>query len=370
MNKYEVKTLLEKFDAGNCTDEEVAMLESWYLNWRNEPLELENTAADQSVGRIWARLQEENKAVKLWPRIRIALGVAAAVATITLGILLYYTSAPRHPEGSTARRNLQDNDIVPGSNKAFITLADGSTISLSDAKAGLSIQGSQLQYNDGSEVKTGSQDLSLLEKEITINTPRGGTYQIDLQDGTRVWLNAASSLTYHKALSKRGERIVTLNGEAYFEVAKDKAHPFIVQSKKQRVEVLGTHFNISNYDDDSTARTTLLEGSVKINQAILKPGQQSVIENNQLKVIPADIELAMAWKNNDFVFNGEDFKTTMRKIARWYNVDIVYDPGLRESIELDGWISRKNKLSDVLVKIEQAGNVHFKIEGRRVIVEK
>ena len=370
MNKYEVKALLEKFDAGNCTDEEVAMLESWYLNWRNEPLELENTAADQSVDRIWARLQQENKPVKLWPRIRIAVGAAAAVAMITLGILLYYTSALRHPEESKTVGNLLDSDIVPGSNKAFITLADGSTISLSDAKAGLSIQGKELQYNDGSKVKTGLQDLSLLEKEITINTPRGGTYQIDLQDGTRVWLNAASSLTYHKALSKRGERIVTLNGEAYFEVAKDKAHPFIVQGKKQRVEVLGTHFNISNYDDDSTARTTLLEGSVKINQAILKPGQQSVIEDNRLKVIPADIELAMAWKNNDFVFKGEDFKTTMRKIARWYNVDIVYDPGLRENIELDGWISRENKLSEVLTRIELAGNIHFKIEGRRIVVEK
>ncbi|MDR6782200.1 transmembrane sensor [Pedobacter africanus] len=364
MNKHEVKALLEKFDAGNCSEEELAMLESWYITWRNEePLKIESTVADRSVERIWARLQEneENKSVKLWPGKLIWWASAAAVF-IVMGIGFYfYKNQHAAPYA---------NDIAPGSNKAYLILADGSTISLSDAKAGLNIQDNQLHYNDGTQVKTGSKDLSLLEKGITINTPRGGTYQISLQDGTRVWLNAASSLTYHKGLNKRGERIVTLNGEAYFEVAKDKIHPFIVQSKKQRVEVLGTHFNISNYDDDSTARTTLLEGSVKINETMLKPGQQSVITGNQLKVVPANIELAMAWKKEDFIFEGEDFKTTMRKIGRWYDVDIEYAPGVREDIELGGWISRKSKLSEVLEKIEQVGNVHFKVEGRRIIVEK
>nr|WP_121272743.1 FecR family protein [Pedobacter schmidteae] len=369
MNKYDVKALLEKFDAGNCSDEELAMLESWYLNWRSdEPLVLESTAADESVDRIWTRLQEEErKPIKLWSRKLMKWASSAAAVILVAGIGFYFY---KNNYKANTDAIAYANDIAPGGNKAFITLADGSIINLSDAKAGLSLQDKQLHYNDGTKVETRSQNLALLEKGVTIHTPRGGTYQIDLQDGTRVWLNAASSLTYHQSLNKHGQRIVTLNGEAYFEVAKDKAHPFIVQSKKQRVEVLGTHFNISNYDDDSTARTTLLEGSVKINEAQLKPGQQSVLTDNQLKVIPADIELAMAWKNDDFVFKGEDFKTTMRKIARWYDVDIVYDQHLAENIELGGWVSRKSKLSEVLRRIELAGNVHFKIEGRKIIVEK
>ena len=368
MNKYEVKALLEKFDAGNCSEEEIAILESWYLNWRNEePLNLENAKADLSVNRIWARLQESESRPNKLRTLKLTLWAGAAAVFIIMGIGFYFYKTTYN---TTRRTVAYANDIAPGSNKAYLRLADGSTISLSDVKAGLSIQDNQLQYNDGTPVKTGAQDLSLLEKGVTINTPRGGTYQINLQDGTRVWLNAASRLTYYKGLNKHGERVVTLNGEAYFEVAKDKAHPFIVQSKKQKVEVLGTHFNISNYDDDSTARTTLLEGSVKINEILLKPGQQSVITGNQLKVMPADIELAMAWKNDDFVFEGEDFKTTMRKIARWYDVGIEYEPGVRDDIELGGWISRKSKLSEVLKQIEQVGNVHFKIEGRRIIVEK
>lgn len=361
--------MLEKFDAGNCSEEEIAILETWYLNWqKHSPVVIDDGEVEQSLDRIWNRLQKSEPApTSVLPNRFMTWALRAAAVILLVGISLYLYNVKKDLKINSANYS---KDIMPGGNKAFITLANGRTISLSNLKSGLNVRDKQLRYNDGTKVEEVAQDLALLKEGITLRTPRGGTYQIVLQDGTRVWLNAESSLTYHHFPDVNGNRVVNLKGEAYFEVAKDKVHPFIVHGENQNVKVLGTHFNICNYDDDHVARTTLLEGSIKINDTILMPGQQSVISNKQIKIMPADIEQSMAWMNDDFVLNGETFKNTMQKIARWYDVDVVYKEGVAENVELGGWVSRKSKLSEVLHRIEQAGKVHLKLEGRQVIVEK
>lgn len=365
MDKYQVKALLEKFDEGNCTAEELALLEEWYLNWRQTPVHLTQEQIDESLDRIWNRLQHaRKKPVKLY-NLRSVIRSIAAILVLAIGISLYfyrYQSVNKHVTEETV------NDIEPGSNKAWIVLADGRKIDLSKDKTGVKVLKGQLTYNDGSKLLD---EPELINQPVTLQTPRGGTYQVQLPDGTEVWLNAATKLIYYPVLSNKGKRIVDLEGEAYFEVAKDKAHPFIVQSKAQVVEVLGTHFNISSYPDDMLSKTTLLEGRIKINHNMLLPGQQAILKDKNLSIQQADTEHTMAWKNGDFVFKGENFKEMMQKIARWYDVQIEYSENVAtDQVELAGWISRKSKLSEVLNRIQRAGKIHFKIEGRKIIVEK
>lgn len=369
--------LADKVANGKASLRELALYNTCYDSFQEDQQSWTEMGFDpevlkqDSLRRFWSQLPADTKpTVKLWPRISV---IAAVVALIALGIYFFNTADFSDKIGSSGLSYA--NDVAPGHNTATITLANGHTVNLSQGKTGVVIDADKLAYNDGTEINTAARSGSLPaidEELLTVSTPRGGTYQVTLPDGTKVWLNAASSL---KFLSSFGEpkydyRKIELVGEAYFEVAKDKNRPFIVTSKGQQVTVLGTHFNISSYDDENITRTTLLEGSVKINEEILKPGEQSILRGGQIKVVTADIETAMAWKNGDFVFKGEDFKTTMRKIARWYNVDIVYDADLKDNIELGGWVSRESKLSEVLSRIELAGDVHFKVEGRRVFVTK
>jgi transmembrane sensor len=210
----------------------------------------------------------------------------------------------------------------------------------------------------------------------TISTPNGGEWQIRLPDGSTVWLNAASSIQYSLNIGTAKQRIVKLDGEAYFEVAKDAAHPFIVETDKQSVEVLGTHFNINSYHDEIVTKTTLLEGSVRVlhhssNQSeILKPGEQSIVSASGIDVKGVDMDEAIAWKNGYFMFNNEKQESILRKVARWYNVEIEYaDPAAKE-VMYYGTVSRFEKISKILTKFEQTGEVRFDIKGNKVIVYK
>ncbi|NQX39013.1 FecR protein [Pedobacter steynii] len=327
------------------------------MTWQEmRSADLKDMSADQAdLMERFITAQDQGRTIRLWPRIAM---VAAALALIFVGV--YFFKSVLQPE---VKNIVARNDVSPGSNKATIRLADGKTISLSGSKSGVVVDRSKIAYNDG----------SLVQHSIgvqTISTPRGGTYQITLSDGTRVWLNAASSLTYVAGLNEKGERSVKLNGEAYFEVAKDKIHPFVVESRGQRVEVLGTHFNISSYEDESVVKTTLLEGSVKINDLILKPNEQSLLSGNDLKVRQVDTENEIAWKNGEFIFKEDDLRATMRKIARWYDVEIIYDASAPAVLTPGGWVSRSKNISAVLKIMEATGKVHFKVEGRRITVTK
>ena len=206
----------------------------------------------------------------------------------------------------------------------------------------------------------------------TLATPKGGQYTITLSDGTRVWLNAASSLRFPAAFTGR-TRVVELTGEGYFEVAKDPTMPFKVKAKGMEVEVLGTHFNINAYADENTVNTTLLEGSVKVAKGNenkkIKPGQQAVIrDNGDLSIVNAiNVEEVIAWKNNEFRFEHIKVSKIMRQVARWYDVEIEYEKNVPD-VELSGIISRKEEVSQLLEILEATHKIQFQLSGNKIMV--
>jgi ferric-dicitrate binding protein FerR (iron transport regulator) len=261
-------------------------------------------------------------------------------------------------------------------------LANGQKISLTDAQKGQIIQQKGVQISktaDGQVVYTAATDSKESSGAIavaqynTMETPRGGQFQLFLPDGTRVWLNAASSLKYPVDLGSAGERRVELSGEAYFEVAHNKDRPFRVITNRQVVEVLGTHFNVSAYNDEPNTKTTLLEGSVKVTggdkSAMLKPGQE-VSLTDHFKVSDVDTEEAVAWKNGYFRFDDERLETVMRKVSRWYNVDVVYrDNDVKDDL-FAAVTTRFANISTLLKIMEQTGDASFSIEGSKIIISK
>lgn len=263
--------------------------------------------------------------------------------------------------------------ITAGGNKAVLTLADGSSIILDSSRQGtLAKQGNVkvIKLNTATLAYNATEANSKEVVYNTLSTPSGGQYQLILPDGSKVWLNAASSIHF-PTIFKGKERNVTVTGEAYFEVAKNTAMPFRIAVKGMVVEVVGTHFNIMAYDDESSMNTTLLEGSVKVSKGginkMLVPGQQSVINMaGEINIVDADMEEVMAWKNGWFQFNAADIKTVMRQIARWYNVEVVYGVKIPTG-HFTGLVSRDNDIEQVL-KILQSGGVHFKIENHKIIV--
>jgi len=307
---------------------------------------------------------------KLWLRFT---SIAAAVALIVMGIYFFNYNNKTKESQSTAYAN----DVDPGKVGATLTLANGKKISLKDASSGelANEEGISIRKTANGQVvyeikkKSGASD-----KINTLTTDKGETYTLILPDQSKVWLNAASSLTYSASLNEHGLRKVKLQGEAYFEIFKDKAHPFIVETDEQQIEVLGTHFNVNSYKDEPGIATTLIEGSVKISsggiQRIIKPGDQALNKSGSITVRQVNLESVMDWKNGDFYLDKVNFKVAMRKIARWYNVEVIYDASITDDMETGGWVSRKSNLSSILKLIESSGLVRFKVEGNKVYVYK
>lgn len=303
---------------------------------------------------------------------------AAAVLFIFISSAVYFL-VNTNTNDNSALVNINnsaapEDDRLPGGDKAMLTLADGSQIVLDSAGNGiLAEQGNTkiIKQQDGQLVYNAAGAGTDVIAYNTLTTPRGGQYKITLPDGSKVWLNAASSLKYPAAFTGN-DRKVEITGEAYFEVAKDASKPFKVQVNQMEVEVLGTHFNINGYGDEEVIRTTLLEGSVKINTAagsnLLKPGQQAQLQKTgRIKLInDADLEETMAWKDGNFQFENSDIKTVMRQLSRWYDVEIEYKGTV--SKHFIGTISRDVNLSKVLAMLQQTGEVKFKIEGKKVVV--
>jgi len=301
-------------------------------------------------------------------------GIAAAIAAITLGVWLYKASDTAGPHAQPDPVFSLASHITPGKQGATLTLSNGKQIKLTGALNGQLAEEIGVAISktaDGQLVYKIAASPSLPGPERiktnTLSTAKGETYQVLLPDGSRIWLNAATTLSYPASFSYLKKRQVKLTGEAYFQVAKDTAHPFIVESGKQEVEVLGTHFNINAYNDEQALTTTLLEGSVKINQqTILKPGQQSVLTGQGgLQVNYVDTEEAVAWKKGDFVFNEEKISIIMRQLERWYNVEIKISDKLANK-EFTGKIARSRNISQVLSLMEETNRIRFKIEGRRI----
>ncbi|MCX2453940.1 FecR family protein [Pedobacter sp. PLR] len=301
---------------------------------------------------------------------------AAAVAVLAIGIGGYYLSSMPAKLNGDAISNVEQKGehILPGGNKAVLTLSDGSQIELDDMANGEIAKESGVKITktaDGRLLYTVREGLAHVKPAFnTISTPRGGQYQVALPDGTMVWLNAASSLKYPSSFTGK-DRLVALTGEAYFEVAKDKKRPFKVKTEQQEVEVLGTHFNINAYDDEEVVKTTLIEGSVKVKlpsnkSAVLKPGQQSVVLND-IKVNQVDANSAIDWKQGLFWFNDESIYSIMRQFSRWYNIEVEYRGDVR-NVRFGGQVSRMKNLAQVLRIMELTKSIQFKVEGNKIIV--
>jgi ferric-dicitrate binding protein FerR (iron transport regulator) len=265
-------------------------------------------------------------------------------------------------------------DIAPGTNRAVLVLADGSSVLLDDAEQGeLSRQANAIinKTADGQivyENQAGAELVPLVYN--TISTPRAGQYRLTLTDGTKVWLNAATSLQFPASFPGK-ERRVKLTGEAYFEVASNASQPFIVETPQQSIEVLGTHFNVNAYEEETQTKTTLLEGKVKVQTGssvrVIKPGEQAAsMQPGSLRVSEADTEEAIAWKNGYFKFNKADIQTIMRQLERWSDVEVEYMGAVPTDLFV-GKINRSENISGVL-RILELSKVQFKIENRKIIV--
>ncbi len=319
----------------------------------------ENTTPVRSIKTMYAK--------KWW-------AAAASILIIsTFGFLVWKGKSEEKNSIANNQQTVITNDIVPGSTRATLTLADGTTLVLDSAKNGtITKEGNVLVVKqDDLLVYNQSSEASVEVLYNTITTPRGGQYQMVLSDGSKVWLNAASSIRFPTTFAGK-ERQVEITGEAYFEVAHLANKPFIVSTGSTSVKVLGTHFNIKAYDDEPAAFITLLEGSVNVSKnleaVILKPGQQASVGQGIQVAAAVDMEQVMAWKNGAFVF-GESMtvKEIMQQLSRWYDVEVVYQN--QPAGHIGGSISRNVNITEVLSILELTGEVHFEIQGKRVIVK-
>ncbi|MFD2553521.1 FecR family protein [Sphingobacterium tabacisoli] len=357
----------------NCTDEEIeevlgasdiAVEEDFVVPSHFEP------RVQQLLGRINQQVDQESvKEKRSIKQIVLRWGSVAAVLAL-IGFATY-TMYERNPAVEIKDgTQVYNQDIPAGGNRATMLLSDGTSVELSEDKEEIIAVNGNYHYEDGTPLM---EEAGTVQSAV-LRTPQGGQYRVVLSDGTKVWLNASSSLTYPTRFVG-GKRQVTLVGEAYFEVAKDTKCPFEVINAGQVVEVLGTSFNIAAYPEEKTIKTTLLEGRVKIALPgngmfkMLTPNQQSTTElgSSLIAVKTVDTESAVAWKNGYFMFDDEDFESIMKKVAKWYDVDIVYE-SKPQNIAFIGTVSRSKNISEVLHALERTGKVKFKISGRKITV--
>lgn len=393
MDIQQLQEILNRFSSGGCTPAEKELVDKWYnelvdsgeMTWN---LEQKNLIQASLENRLLQSITNEPSLALSTGRVRFIQRkfwwAAAVFVLLASGAYFFFLNKPKKENEVVKTNTQQQNDVVPGGNKAVLTLANGKTIILDNAANGK-------LANEGSSVVSKTKDGELVYHSTTINgrseiiafnslsTPKGGQYQLVLPDGSKVWLNAASSITYPTAFTGN-QRKVQITGEVYFEVTHNSQMPFVVEKGRTVVEVLGTHFNINAYDDEESIKTTLLEGKVKVvnrqlaigneKSTILKPGEQAVIGTNSAITIDhsPDLDVVMAWKNGLFHFENADLKIVMRQLARWYDVDIVYKNPAQKSDALFIDMSRNANLSDVLKALEMSGSARFSIEGKKIIV--
>lgn len=355
--REKIKQLFERYRAGRCSPEEHARLHAWFNRYA------ENDAS--GLEELKAAFKAEQAAIR---RRGFRWLPYAAAVIFALGVGVWLVVGERWP-GTGERSSIVSagNDVAPGGNRATLSFADGRAIDLSEEQTGI-IVGDGITYQDGSEVV----EQGLTTYDLRLTTPKGGTYQITLVDGTQIWLNAASTLRYPSRFDA-GRRVVEIDGEGYFQVAKDLHRPFIVISRGQEIEVLGTAFNVSAYADDSAVKTTLVEGAVQIvnhqSKIVNKllPGEQSVIRGATTDIQQVATEPYIAWKNGDFYFENTSLAEMMKLIARWYNVAVVYEQDIPEE-KFSGGMSRNVTLQTVL-ELLRISEIKYRIEGNTLIIE-
>ena len=339
-------------------------------------------ADSKNVEKIWENLKTAHQKSFSLPKKKKTVRslfskrkTVAASIILTIGLsstFFYYSNHQKAALPIQAKTVVVKEDVKPGVTGAVLTLANGDTMVLDSVSTGQLTD----QKNTAVIKKKGelvyAQGINAKEVQNTLTTPKAYRYNLTLADGTKVWLNADSSITFPTAFIGK-ERKVVVTGEAYFEVAKDAKRPFKVFVNEIEVKVLGTHFNINAYQDEDSIKTTLLEGSVQLSKKdkkiVLKPGEQGLASNSGALAITSDVNLesVMAWKNGIFYFENASMQMVLKEISRWYDVAIIYDKGLPTRF-FEGEIQKDLPLSVLLKTLEKSNDVHFKIEGKTIKV--
>ncbi|GAA4785229.1 DUF4974 domain-containing protein [Olivibacter ginsenosidimutans] len=376
LNPEEYLALYEKYQAGMCSPEELQALYAYRDRFKLTSDE-EVSAEEEEIGHhvyqeIWQELsKKQGSLIKPW--LAIAASIALLIGVWT--VFRWYGN----PTPTTLKTADNHHTIKPGKNTATLTLANGKSIRLDEAHIGEIVKEAGVHIAktaDGQwQYTVQQQDQAAAPSYQTIETPKGGQYQILLPDSTKVWLNAASSLRYPTNFIGK-ERVVELTGEAYFEVTKRKNQSFRVSTVQQNVNVLGTTFNITAYAEDQFTTTVVASGAVSVHvkgkpnvKRVLQAGDQSELnsETSEMKLSHANIQQILAWKNGYFIFENDPLPVIMDKIARWYNIEVSYIGDVKQK-KFGGTYNRTKDFLDLLKGLEFSGNVHFKVEGRRVTV--
>jgi ferric-dicitrate binding protein FerR (iron transport regulator) len=330
----------------------------------------------QHLNKTLKSIDPETKLTGKGTLVKMKKYMIAACILVIAGTAIYFwnrVSNKKNIAKTTTTTNIK-NDVQPGTEKAVLTLADGSQITLdSTANGTIAQQGNTVVLKEDGLLAYNT-DRDKPQNEIlynTLSTPKGGEYRsLVLSDGSKVWLNSLSSIHFPTSFVGN-ERKVEITGEVYFEVAKNPSRPFKVTVNGMTIEVLGTHFNVNAYNDEPIIRTTLFEGIVKVskhgNNKLIKPGQEAQVnsEDENIQITSADTEQAIAWKEGFFVFKNNDIETIMRQLARWYDVDVVYQGKTIE--KFSGRVNRNTNLSEVLKAFEES-NIHFKIHDKVITI--
>ncbi|WP_276482577.1 FecR family protein [Paraflavitalea pollutisoli] len=386
--------LVDRYLAKACTREEFAELFAYIRNPAYDAI-LQQRMQEQQLATpetpqpqvdweaIYSKITQQTQAprtpVRRLPIRRVA--AAAAILLIAAAGGWWWINQSQTPATPATQPVAQvqpvAHDIAPGTDKATLHLADGSTIEIDQNGRGtLATQGNTVVNQQGGQLSyetAKATDPTAAPLINTLRVPAGGKFMLMLPDSSKVWLNANSSLTYATAFTGP-QREVTLSGEAYFEIARDKAHPFIVKSDRSAVKVLGTHFNVSAYADDQLHAVTLCEGAVQLTvgdrSSVLKPGEQASFRQQEDKIAirSIDVEEAIDWKNGYFHFDNAGIEQVMNKIRRWYNIEVVYE-GAKPSVKFTGMIARHEKLSRLLDLLRTTGGAQFEISNNQVIVK-
>jgi transmembrane sensor len=383
MEKELINQLIARYQQGKASPEEIKLIETYYraLEHRADPQGQGEQFPDENTwNEIKSNIElniysatKQPRTLKIWKRISVAAAIIAFI-----GVCIYFFQ----PATEQATDTTIASNIKPGKAGATLTLANGKQIMINDALAGniASQSGVKISKSADGQIQYEVTDQNSSTTEYnTLTTVQGEETRVKLPDGSIVFLNAASEIKYPTSFAKLKNRTIELTGEAYFEIAKDKSHPFIVTTEKQSVEVLGTHFNIQAYTDEKATKTTLLEGSIKVAESnagntkahILKPGQQAINSGtNHISIKQVDTEEAVAWKNGFFIFENETMETAMRKISRWYNVGIIFKQEELKKEVFGGSVSRSENITGLLRVLSKAANVNMKAEGRNIIISK
>ncbi|MCD2423679.1 FecR domain-containing protein [Niabella pedocola] len=378
-----LQQLAKKVLAGKASEEERLFLEEYYNVFEKQAgIEQELTREEleslqQSVReRIHHRMDvyemHHRPVFRSWRRLSVA-----ASFLLMAGITLWWVFR-KQPDAGVAQQGPVITDVLPGGNKATLTLDDGSTIVLDEMKKDSLVQQGSMQVSksaDGLLIYSVAAHPASAEAVVynTVTTPRGGQYRVALPDGTRVWLNAASSIRFPTRFIQ-DQRNVSIAGEVYFEVAHKPTQPFVVTTGTTTVQVLGTHFNIKAYPDEGIMKTTLAEGSVKIvhagKTAVLKPSEQLQAGGALFKVVPhVDVDAELAWKNGMFYFKNDDIEAVMKQVQRWYNIDVQYN-GAIPAKQFTGTIPRSVTLSELMEMLSFYDDMKCIIKGNTIIIQR